>query len=514
VASTTSTLPETDLFESFLQAEKAKDLLRLSTAGSVDDGKSTLIGRLLYDSRGIYEDQLESVTRASVGRNAGAIDFSLLTDGLRAEREQGITIDVAYRYFATPKRKFIIADTPGHEQYTRNMVTGASTAELAIVLVDARNGMLPQSRRHAYIASLLGLPHLVVAVNKMDLVGYDRSVFEAIVREFRQFLGDTKIQSYFVPISALAGDNVVSPSSNMPWFDGPNLLEYLENVPAGTRTRRAPFRFPVQRVVRPNQDFRGYAGTVASGEVQPGDPVIVLPSGRRTTVQKITTFDGDLPRAEASEAVTLSLADEIDIIRGDVIVGVDEPPQQSHAIEATLVWLNATPAQVGTRYRIKSATRQSTCTLNSIEYRININTLAHESARSLEMNEIAVVHVDTARPLVFDSYQSNRTTGSFILIDPATNATVAAGLIQRSYDEGRSGRAAQFEWRLQDGALVLSLRNSDAGFLLSPDDESGAHSGPLAIEDLEAVDAVQHLLRRLRISLPDRADSDEGDYTI
>ncbi len=514
MASTTGTLPETDLFESFLEAEKAKDLLRLSTAGSVDDGKSTLIGRLLYDSRGIYEDQLEAVTKASVGRNAGTIDFSLLTDGLRAEREQGITIDVAYRYFATPKRKFIIADTPGHEQYTRNMVTGASTAELAIVLVDARNGVLPQSRRHAYIASLLGLPHLVVAVNKMDLVGYDQSVFDAIVSDFRQFLGDAKIQPYFVPISALAGDNVVSPSSNMPWFDGPNLLEYLESVPVGSRTRRAPFRFPVQRVVRPNQDFRGYAGTVASGEIQPGDPVIVLPSGRRTTVQTITTFDGDLPRAEASEAVTLSLTDEVDIIRGDVIVGVDELPEQSHAIEATLVWLNATPASLGARYRIKSATRQSTCTLDSIEYRININSLAHESARALEMNEIAIVHIETARPLVFDPYETNRTTGSFILIDPATNATVAAGLIRRSYDEGRSGRTAQFEWRLRDGSLVLSLRNTTAGFSTTPSEDSGALSGPLAIEDVEAVDALQHLLRRLRISLPDRSDSDEGDYTI
>jgi sulfate adenylyltransferase large subunit len=514
VASTTSTLPEADLFESFLQAEKAKDLLRLSTAGSVDDGKSTLIGRLLYDSRGIYEDQLEAVTKASVGRNAGAIDFSLLTDGLRAEREQGITIDVAYRYFATPRRKFIIADTPGHEQYTRNMVTGASTAELAIVLVDARKGLLPQSRRHAYIASLLGLPQLVIAINKMDLVGYDQAVFEEIVRDFKQFLGEAKIQSYFVPISALAGDNVVSPSSKMPWFDGPNLLEYLEAVPVGSRTRRSPFRFPVQRVVRPDQHFRGYAGTIASGEIQPGDPVIVLPSGRRTKVEAITTFDGDLPRAQASEAVTLSLADEIDIIRGDVIVAVDEPPQQSHAIEATLVWLNAAPAQLGARYRIKSATRQSTCTLNSIEYRININTLAHESARALEMNEIAVVHVDTARPLVFDPYETNRTTGSFILIDPATNATVAAGLIRRSYDEGRSGRTAQFAWRLQDGSLVLSLRNSSAGFSATTDEDSSANSGPIAIEDVEAADALQHLLRRLRISLPDRSESEEGDYTI
>lgn len=505
---------EADLFEAFLQSEQAKDLLRLSTAGSVDDGKSTLIGRLLYDSRGIYEDQLEAVTKASVGRNAGAIDFSLLTDGLRAEREQGITIDVAYRYFATPKRKFIIADTPGHEQYTRNMVTGASTAELAIVLVDARKGMLPQSRRHAYIASLLGLPHLVVAVNKMDLVGYDRAVFETIETDFRKFLEGSKVKSYFVPISALAGDNVVSPSSNMPWFTGPNLLEYLEQAPVGTQNRRAPFRFPVQRVVRPDQHFRGYAGTVASGEIQPGDPVVILPSGRRSKVESITTFDGDLDRAAERQAVTLSLADEVDISRGDTIAGVDDLPQQSNAIEATLVWLNQSPAQLGARYRIKSATRQGTCHLNSIEHRININTLAHEGARSLEMNEIAVVHIETARPMVFDSYESNRTTGSFILIDPATNATVAAGLILRSYDDGRSGRIAQFDWRLQDGSLVLSLRNSPEGFTLAPEADLLGGLEPTAVEDVEAADALQQLLRRLRISVPDRPSSEEGDYTI
>lgn len=510
----TGTVAEADLFESFLEAEKAKDLLRLSTAGSVDDGKSTLIGRLLYDSRGIYEDQLEAVTKASVGRNAGTIDFSLLTDGLRAEREQGITIDVAYRYFATPKRKFIIADTPGHEQYTRNMVTGASTAELAIVLVDARKGMLPQSRRHAYIATLLGLPHLVVAVNKMDLVGYNEAVFDSIEREFRGFLSGAKIQPYFVPISALAGDNVVSPSTNMPWFSGPNLLEYLEQVPVGRQSGHAPFRFPVQRVVRPDQHFRGYAGTVASGEIQPGDPVIVLPSGRKTTVQSISTFDGDLPVARASEAVTLSLSDEVDIIRGDTIVGVDDLPQQSNAIEATLVWLNATPAQLGGRYRIKSATRQGTATLNNIEYRININTLGQESARTLEMNEIAAVHIDTARPIVFDPYERNRVTGSFILIDPATNATVAAGLISRSYDEGKSGRTSQFDWRLEGGSLIVSLRNSAEGFTVGSDAERPAGSDPIAIEDLEAADALYHLLRRLRISIPDRSTSEEGDYTI
>jgi sulfate adenylyltransferase large subunit len=508
---TAEILPVADPFEEFLEAEKTKDLLRFTTAGSVDDGKSTLIGRLLYDSRSVYEDQLESVTKASVGRNAGAIDFSLLTDGLRAEREQGITIDVAYRYFATPRRKFIIADTPGHEQYTRNMVTGASTAELAIILVDARKGVLPQSRRHAFIASLLGLSHLAIAVNKMDLVDFDGDVFNRIEADFRHFLKGQRIEPYFVPISALTGDNVVTRSRNMPWFHGPSLLEYLETVPVGNRAYREPFRFPVQRVVRPDQHFRGYAGTVASGQIRPGDPVFVLPSRRKTTIQEITTFDGNLNSAGAMESVTLRLADEIDIIRGDVIAAVDEPPQRSNFLAATAVWLSETPAQLGARYRLKHTTRQETAELKSIEYRININTLAHDPARALEMNEIGFVHLETVRPLIFDSYTKNRTTGSFILIDPATNATVAAGLISGSYHAATSATGTGYEWRLQNGSLILSLDNPRQKLELN----TVSNSEPIAIDDPEALEALQHLLRRLKVSVPDQTDSQqEGDFSI
>jgi len=439
--SAATVLPVSESFEEFLQQEQSKDLLRFTTAGSVDDGKSTLIGRLLYDSRSVYDDQLESVTKASAGRNAGAIDFSLLTDGLRAEREQGITIDVAYRYFATPRRKFIIADTPGHEQYTRNMVTGASTAELAIVLVDARKGLLPQSRRHAYIASLLGLAHVVIAVNKMDLVGYDRATFARTEADFRRFLSRFQsIEPYFVPISALAGDNVVTRSGNMPWFHGPSLLEYLERVPTGRRAQNSSFRFPVQRVVRPNQEFRGYAGTLVSGRIAVGDAVVISPSGRRTAVASITTFDGDLQQAQAGEAVTLTLADEVDVVRGDTISTPDDLPLSSNSINATLVWLNGTPAQVKRRYRLKHATRQEWAELKYIRHRVNINSLDHEHANTLEMNEIGSVHIETARPLAFDTYAKNRATGSFILIDEVTNATVAAGLISGAANEGRELR--------------------------------------------------------------------------
>ncbi len=508
---TAQVLPAVDPFEEFLETEQAKDLLRFTTAGSVDDGKSTLIGRLLYDSRSVYEDQLESVTKASVGRNVGAIDFSLLTDGLRAEREQGITIDVAYRYFATPRRKFIIADTPGHEQYTRNMVTGASTAELAIVLVDARKGLLPQSRRHAYIAGLLGLPHLAVAVNKMDLVDFDEDVFHKIEADFRQFLRGQRIDPYFVPISALTGDNVVTRSKNMPWFHGRSLLEYLETVPVGSRADHESFRFPVQRVVRPDQHFRGYAGTVASGQIRPGDPVLVLPSRRRTTVQAITTFDGDRDSAGAMESVTLRLADEIDIIRGDTIAAVDHVPLQSNFIAATAVWLSETPARLGTRYRLKHTTRQETAELKSIEHRININTLAHDSADTLEMNEIGFVHLEPVRPLIFDPYTENRTTGSFILIDPATNATVAAGLISGSYQTAASATGIGFEWRLQNGALLLSTDNPQQKIELN----ATSDSEPILLDDPEALEILQHLLRRLKLSVPSQTDSQqEGDFSI
>ncbi len=456
--SAAAALPVAETFEDFLEQEQAKDLLRFTTAGSVDDGKSTLIGRLLYDSRSVHEDQLQSVAKASLGRNAGALDFSLLTDGLRAEREQGITIDVAYRYFATARRKFIIADTPGHEQYTRNMVTGASTAELAIVLVDARKGLLPQSRRHAYIASLLGLRHLVIAVNKMDLVNYDERVFHQIEADFRAFLSRyDSIEPYLVPISALAGDNIVKRSSEMPWFTGPSLLEHLERVPVGDRALSAPFRFPVQRVVRPDQEFRGYAGFIASGHVKVGDPIIVLPSGRETSVAGILTFDGPLDRARAGQSVTLELADDIDIVRGDMIASREAPPVISDSIEATLVWLNQTPAEKTKRYLIKHTTRQQWAELKEFAYRTEINTLDRESADTLLMNEIGLVRIEVARPLVFDPYRSDRTTGSFILIDPVANATVAAGLISGAASASkRSGASANVAWCIDDGVLRIS----------------------------------------------------------
>ena len=488
-------------FHEFLAVEQQKDLLRFTTAGSVDDGKSTLIGRLLYDSKSVYEDQLESVTKASVGRSAGAIDFSLLTDGLRAEREQGITIDVAYRYFATPRRKFIIADTPGHEQYTRNMVTGASTAELAIILVDARKGLLPQSRRHAYIASLLGLPHLVVAVNKMDLVNYDRKIFTEIETDFRAFLARFQsIEPYFIPISALAGDNVVARSTKMPWFPGLSLLEYLERVPVGNRAARAPFRFPVQRVVRPNQEFRGYAGTVASGHIRLGDTVAVLPSGRTSTVRNIVTFDGDRKEAHAGESVTLTLSDELDIIRGDSLADLDDPPETATALNATLVWLNAEPAQVHKRYRLKHTTRLDWAEIAGLEHRVNINTLEQEPAQTLAMNEIGFARIETGRPLVFDSYAENRTTGSFILVDPATNATVAAGLISAAASAASEGESDEFSWSVENGRLVIS----PGAPILSTNEDRPSQ----LIRGAQARSLVRRLLKELQLEPERKNDRD------
>ena len=520
--------PVSEDFDNFLLAEEAKDILKFTTAGSVDDGKSTMIGRLLYDSRNVYEDQLESVTKASAGRNAGAIDFSLLTDGLRAEREQGITIDVAHRYFATPRRKFIIADTPGHEQYTRNMVTGASTADLAIILVDARKGLLPQSRRHAYIASLLGLPNLVIAVNKMDLVSYDEQVFKAIERDFREFLsGFETIAPYFVPISALAGDNVVKRSTNMPWFEGESLLEYLEQVPADNKARHAAFRFPVQRVVRrasraasrdhtspgnevssrvaarPEFDVpleRGYAGSIASGEVRPGDKVTVLPSGRQSAIAQILSFDGDLEVARTGEAVTLILADEIDISRGDVIVPSEHLPEVADKLEATIVWLNETPAQLHSRYRIKHNTRQDWAELKQIVHRVNINTLEHEQANTLEMNAIGVVHIETARPLSFDRYTGNRTTGSFILIDPVSNATVAAGLIAGKVNTGIDDNArGGVTWKLENGALIFRGLDGGSTFSMAEGGATG-RSEMRAIQAPETLELFKRLLDKLHVT--------------
>jgi sulfate adenylyltransferase subunit 1 len=416
--------------EEFLAQEQAKDLLRFTTAGSVDDGKSTLIGRLLYDSQNVYEDQIKAVTKASVNRSAGAIDFSLLTDGLRAEREQGITIDVAYRYFATARRKFIIADTPGHEQYTRNMATGASTADLAIILIDARNGVLAQSRRHGFIASLLGIPNFVVAVNKMDLVDYREDVFRGIEADYREFLGRlTAPHVYFLPISALAGDNVVTRSRRMPWFHEPSLLEFLETVPVQHRTRSSAFRFPVQRVIRPDQGFRGYAGQIASGTIRPGDAVVALPSARRSRVKSIETFDGELDESTAPMSVTLTLEDEIDISRGDMIASAQQPPEVARQFDATVVWMHQQPMAQDRSYWLKHTAQTIPAEIRSTRHRINITTLEREPADTLGLNEIGVLRIETSRPIYFDSYAHNRGTGSFILIDPSNNATVAAGMI-------------------------------------------------------------------------------------
>jgi sulfate adenylyltransferase large subunit len=417
--------------ESFLENEEQKDLLRFTTAGSVDDGKSTLIGRLLYDSKSVYEDQIHSVAKASVNRNAGPLDFSLLTDGLRAEREQGITIDVAYRYFATARRKFIIADTPGHEQYTRNMVTGASTADLAIILVDARSGALAQSHRHACIASLVGIPHFVIAVNKMDLVGYDQEVFEEIRSEFGQFLAKLEAPHVsFIPISALKGDNVVSRSKATPWYHGPSLLEHLETVEIDDPAARAPFRFPVQRVARPDHDFRGYAGQVASGAVQPGDEVTVARTGRKSRVKSIATFNGDLDEAWAPMSVTLTLEDELDISRGDLLAAGPLPLVTRH-FEATVVWMNERPLDPARRYLIKHTTQLVPATIATVRHRVNVGTLDAEPAETLELNHIGVVEIDAMRPISFDTYRQNHKTGSFVVIDAESNATVAAGMIAR-----------------------------------------------------------------------------------
>lgn len=417
------------------------DLLRVSTAGSVDDGKSTLIGRLLYDTRSIFQDQLEQIEGASRRLGEEEVNLALLTDGLRAEREQKITIDVAYRYFATPRRTFILADTPGHVQYTRNMVTGASTADLAVVLIDATKGVLTQSRRHAFIASLLGIPHMIVAVNKMDLVDWSEEVFDEIRRDFSGFASRLTVRDViFVPLSALKGDNVVHRSERMPWYGGGSLLHHLESVGVGGRLNTIDFRFPVQTVIRPNAEFRGLAGTVASGRVTAGDPVVVLPSGIETTVAGIRTADGPRPHAEAGEAVVVTVSDDVDIARGDMLVRPRNLPQVADTLEAYLCWMHAEPLRLHHRYLLQHTTRRTPAFVRALDYRFDIDTLHRQDAESLGLNEIGRVVVDTTQPLFFDSYRMNIQTGSFVLIDPHTNATVAAGMI-------RSG-----ETRLDDAA--------------------------------------------------------------
>ncbi|MFC7764032.1 sulfate adenylyltransferase subunit 1 [Catellatospora bangladeshensis] len=412
------------------------DLLRFATAGSVDDGKSTLIGRLLYDTKSLFEDQLEAVEAVSAARGDEYTNLALLTDGLRAEREQGITIDVAYRYFATPRRKFIIADTPGHIQYTRNMVTGASTADLALVLVDARKGIVEQSRRHAFLCSLLRVPHLVLCVNKMDLVDYDQTVYDRIVDEFTSFAAKLDITDLaIIPISALQGDNIATRSPNMPWYEGPSLLHHLEHVHIASDRNLVDVRFPVQYVIRPQSttvtDYRGYAGQVASGILKPGDEVMVLPSGMTTRIAGIDTADGPVTEAFPPMSVTVRLEDEIDISRGDMICRPHNTPTPAQDIEALVCWMDETkPLTVGGKYAIKHTTRTARAIVKGLQYRLDVNTLHRdETASQLGLNDIGRVRLRTTIPLMADEYRRNRTTGGFIIIDETTNRTVAAGMI-------------------------------------------------------------------------------------
>lgn len=411
------------------------NLLRFITCGSVDDGKSTLIGRLLYESKTIFEDQLLTLEKDSKkhGTTGEEIDFALLVDGLEAEREQGITIDVAYRFFATPKRSFIVADTPGHEQYTRNMATGASTADLAIILIDARKGVLVQTKRHAFICSLLGVKKIVLAVNKIDLMGYDQKVFDRIVADFSDFAKALNFDSVQpIPLSARFGDNVTTRSPNMPWYRGSSLIDYLESVEVGSEVASASFRFPVQYVSRPNLDFRGFAGTVASGRVRAGDQITVAGSGRATTVTRIVTADGDLDEAVAQDAVTIVLADEVDVARGDVLCDPKDRPEVTDGFAARVIWMSETRLSPGRSYMMRVGTRWVPATVSSITHKIDVNTLEEQAASELALNEIALCEIHTATPFAFDPYAENRGTGAFILVDRTTNETAAAGLIQRS----------------------------------------------------------------------------------
>ena len=423
-------------FAQSLNLFKEKGLLRFMTCGSVDDGKSTLIGRLLYESHTIYDDQLAVLASDSkkFGTTGDGLDFALLVDGLAAEREQGITIDVAYRFFSTAKRKFIVADTPGHEQYTRNMATGASTAELAIVMVDARKGLLTQTRRHSFIVAMLGVKHIVLVINKMDLVNYDETIYEAIKADYKAFaqsLGITDIQT--IPISALRGDNMVVPSSHTPWYQGPTLINYLEDVECGALdVTSSPFRMAVQWVNRPHLDFRGFAGRVASGTIRPGDRIKIFPSGKETTIDRIVTFDGDLSAAVAGESITCTLTDNIDISRGDVLALANDPCAVADQFETKLLWMSETPMVAGRQYVIKIGAATALCTPNQPKYRIDVNTMQHLSAKELVLNEIGVCDIALDRPIAFESYEKSRELGGFILINRLTNDTIAAGLIHFS----------------------------------------------------------------------------------
>ncbi|HEY6871341.1 MAG TPA: sulfate adenylyltransferase subunit CysN, partial [Geobacteraceae bacterium] len=460
----------------YLKSQEEKSLLRFITCGSVDDGKSTLIGRLLWDSKMIFEDQLAALEADSkkVGTQGGAIDYALLLDGLQAEREQGITIDVAYRFFSTDRRKFIVADTPGHEQYTRNMVTGASTAQVAVILVDARKGLLTQTRRHSYLVSLVGIRHVVLAINKMDLVDFDRERFESIVRDYEQFaapLGFASITA--IPISALNGDNIIEASANTPWHQGPTLMNYLETVRVEDDAGKQPFRLPVQWVNRPHLDFRGFCGTIAAGTVRPGDELQVASSGRTSRVARIVTMNGDLQEAVAGQAVTLTLTDEIDISRGDVLAATDAPPRLSRHPEAHLVWMHDEALQPGQVYLVKTATSVTPGRVTRVQYAVDVNTLEQKQAPTLGLNGIGAVRLELDRPVAFDPYRQNRETGSFILIDRFSNATVAAGMVIAVAPlEPLEAQLAEFGTGSPDAGGFLPRR-----FILSELSISGAEMG-------------------------------------
>lgn len=458
----------------FLAEQENKSLLRFLTCGSVDDGKSTLIGRLLYDTKLIFEDQLATLERDSKkhGTDGDNIDFALLVDGLEAEREQGITIDVAYRFFATPKRKFIVADTPGHIQYTRNMATGASTADVAVVLVDARQGLLQQTRRHSFIASLLGIKNIVLAVNKIDLVGYSQAVFDQIVADYTEIaklLNFKTIQA--IPMSARYGDNVTIKSDKMPWYHGPNLLEYLETVQIDNHLQELPFRLPVQYVNRPNLDFRGFAGTVASGRVAVGDTIAVAKSGRTSKVKRIVSMDGDQANAIEGEAITIVLEDEVEVSRGNMLVAVDNRPEVSDQFAATIVWFDEHALIPGRSYLLRTETDQVVATVSALKHRIDVNSFAQEKAKTLEMNEVGSVNISTQAPIAFDAYNDNRATGAFILIDRVTNATAGTGMIEHSLRRASNihlqsleiTKEARAEQKLQKPAIVWFTGLSGSG---------------------------------------------------
>ncbi|AEI37982.1 sulfate adenylyltransferase subunit CysN [Zymomonas mobilis] len=444
--------------EAYLKAQQYKGLLRFLTCGSVDDGKSTLIGRLLHDTRQIYEDQLSSLHNDSKrhGTQGEKLDLALLVDGLQAEREQGITIDVAYRYFSTEKRKFIIADTPGHEQYTRNMATGASTCDLAVLLIDARKGVLAQTRRHSFIATLLGIKHLVVAINKMDLVEYSQTVFNQIEQDYLNFAGNLapNLDIRFVPLSALEGDNIATSSPNMAWYDGPTLLEILETVDVARASEQQPMRFPVQYVNRPNLDFRGYAGTLASGVLRVGQRIKVLPSGVESSIARIVTFDGDLPEAIANEAITIVLKDEIDISRGDLIVDSGETIKAVQAAQVNVVWMAEKPLTVGQSYDIKIAGKKSRARVTKIHYQFDINNLTKQDAKNLPLNGIGLVDLVFDEPLVIDKYQDNEVTGGLIFIDRLSNVTVGAGLVYQPQEDTLENTQNFSAFELELNALI------------------------------------------------------------